>query len=165
MDPFLTEEQIMLRDSVREFTARYCPPDEVRKWDEERTFPRHVYDAMAEHGYFGIGVDEEHGGSGGDIVDQAVMVEELVRGGTTGLGFGLHNDVVAPYLIDALCLGDDKTAGRSQVRADQAGPGCGEPDQPLYPRLRPHPSYQPRRIAGDRGRHHINGRRAVGRTR
>jgi acyl-CoA dehydrogenase len=79
MDPFLSEEQILLRDSVREFAARYCPPDEVRKWDEERTFPRHVYDAMAEHGYFGIGVAEEYGGSGGDIVTQAVMVEELVR--------------------------------------------------------------------------------------
>jgi acyl-CoA dehydrogenase len=79
MDPFLSEEQLMLRESVREFTARHCPPDVVRKWDEEQTFPHDVYAAMAGHGYMGIAIDEEYGGSGGDIVSQVIVMEELSR--------------------------------------------------------------------------------------
>jgi acyl-CoA dehydrogenase len=79
MEPILTDEHIALRESVREFAARYCPPDQVRKWDDEQHFPVHVYEAMAELGYMGIAVDPEYGGSGGDVIAQEIMVEELYR--------------------------------------------------------------------------------------
>src|SRR4029453_15391100 len=42
-----------------------------------------------------------YGGAGQrDFRLNAVLVEEIVRAGCSGLGFGLHNDVVAPYLTD-----------------------------------------------------------------
>lgn len=77
---FLTDEHEMLRQSVREFVARYCPPDQVRRWDDEKHFPEQVYEGLAEHGYCGIAIDPEYGGSGGDILSQAVVLEELSRG-------------------------------------------------------------------------------------
>jgi acyl-CoA dehydrogenase len=79
MEPILTEEHVALRESVREFAARHCPPDRVRKWDEDKYFPREVYTKMAELGYMGIAVDPEYGGSGGDVIAQEIMVEELYR--------------------------------------------------------------------------------------
>ena len=79
MDPILTEAHEMLRDAVRDFTRTHCPPAEVRRWDAEGKFPLHVYDALAADGYLGIGVDEEFGGSGGDIISQAVVYQELAR--------------------------------------------------------------------------------------
>jgi acyl-CoA dehydrogenase len=80
MDLYLTEEHEMLRQSVVDFVERYCPRDEVRKWDDQQKFPEHVYQALAEHGYCGIAVDPEYGGSGGDIISQSVVLEELARG-------------------------------------------------------------------------------------
>ncbi|MEJ7702904.1 MAG: acyl-CoA dehydrogenase family protein [Geodermatophilaceae bacterium] len=52
-------------------------------------------------GLLGTDVDEAYGGGGvRDFRYNAVAGEELVRIGASGLGFGLHNDVVAPYLLD-----------------------------------------------------------------
>jgi alkylation response protein AidB-like acyl-CoA dehydrogenase len=46
-------------------------------------------------------VPEEYGGGGQrDFRFNAVLVEEILAAGCTGLGFGLHNDVVAPYLTE-----------------------------------------------------------------
>ncbi len=76
----LTEQQQSLRDSVKDFVARYCPPEDVRRWDDTCTFPQDVYEKMAEYGYLGIAVDPEYGGSGGDIISQTIIYEQLVRG-------------------------------------------------------------------------------------
>jgi alkylation response protein AidB-like acyl-CoA dehydrogenase len=52
-------------------------------------------------GLLGMDVDTEFGGGGQrDFRYNAVLDEEMVGAGLTGLGFGLHNDVVAPYLTD-----------------------------------------------------------------
>jgi alkylation response protein AidB-like acyl-CoA dehydrogenase len=51
-------------------------------------------------GLLGTDVPEEYGGGG--VVDfryNVVLDEEITRIGATGLGFGLHNDIVAPYLL------------------------------------------------------------------
>ena len=43
---------------------------------------------------------EEYGGGGNpDFRYNVVVTEEIVAGRFSGLGFGLHNDVVAPYLL------------------------------------------------------------------
>ena len=43
-------------------------------------------------------MDPKWGGAGGDFGHAAVIVEEIARSGVSGLGFGLHSDVVAPYI-------------------------------------------------------------------
>jgi alkylation response protein AidB-like acyl-CoA dehydrogenase len=46
-------------------------------------------------------MEEQYGGAGvNDFRYHAVLAEEMVRIGASGVGFGLHNDVIAPYLRD-----------------------------------------------------------------
>jgi alkylation response protein AidB-like acyl-CoA dehydrogenase len=42
---------------------------------------------------------EAYGGAGADKLYSAVQMEELARGGFTGIGFGLHSEIVAPYIL------------------------------------------------------------------
>jgi acyl-CoA dehydrogenase len=42
---------------------------------------------------------EEYGGSGADKLYSVVQMEELSRGGFSGIGYGLHNEIVAPYIL------------------------------------------------------------------
>jgi acyl-CoA dehydrogenase len=75
----LDDDQLALQSAVRDFTRRYCPRQQVREWDERREFPRHVYKALADHGYMGVAIDPEYGGTGGDVLSQVIIMEELCR--------------------------------------------------------------------------------------
>jgi alkylation response protein AidB-like acyl-CoA dehydrogenase len=77
MDCNFTEEQIMLRDSVRKLMTRVATPDYIRKLDRERLYPYELYDAWAEAGLFRLPFPEEYGGLGSNIVDMAIVSEEL----------------------------------------------------------------------------------------
>jgi alkylation response protein AidB-like acyl-CoA dehydrogenase len=74
-----TEEQEILRDQVRKLLADVCPPDYVEQCDRDGVPPKEAYAAMAEHGWLGLMMAEEHGGSGGSPVDVAILLEEAGR--------------------------------------------------------------------------------------
>jgi acyl-CoA dehydrogenase len=80
MDFSLTDEQLDLQRMVREFCARECPKELQQKWDDELIFPQDIWDRLAELGIMGLPFPEEYGGSNGDIIDEAIVVEELARG-------------------------------------------------------------------------------------
>jgi alkylation response protein AidB-like acyl-CoA dehydrogenase len=75
----LTEEQEMLRDSVRKLMQRHAPPEALRRWDADRCFPEELYAAWAEAGLIGLPCPQEVGGLGGTAVDLAVVIYELAR--------------------------------------------------------------------------------------
>jgi len=81
------------------------------QWERDGIVDREVWRKAGKTGLLGMDVAEEYGGGGqaGDYRFQCVLVEEIVRSGCSGLGFGLHNDVVAPYLTD---LGSDEQKRR-----------------------------------------------------
>jgi alkylation response protein AidB-like acyl-CoA dehydrogenase len=79
LDFDFTDEQQMLREMVHDFVERECPKPVARELEEGHEFPSQVFAAMAEAGLHGIGVDEEYGGQGGDILDQVIVCEELAR--------------------------------------------------------------------------------------
>ena len=79
MDFDLTEEQEMLRDTVVKLMQRHAPPEALRRWDRERTFPEELYAAWAEAGLLRLPFPQEVGGLGGDAVDLAVVVYEISR--------------------------------------------------------------------------------------
>jgi acyl-CoA dehydrogenase len=56
-----------------------CPASVIRHMDETKEFPAEVWTALAEGGWCGVAIPEEHGGSGGSLVDLCVIVEELGR--------------------------------------------------------------------------------------
>ncbi|WP_320064565.1 acyl-CoA dehydrogenase family protein [Micromonospora sp. RTGN7] len=88
------------RDLCRAFLAREAVPHHDR-WEAAGIVDREVWRAAGAAGLLGMDVDPEYGGGGQrDFRFNAVLVEEIVRAGCTGLGFGLHNDVVAPYLTE-----------------------------------------------------------------
>jgi alkylation response protein AidB-like acyl-CoA dehydrogenase len=83
------------------FLAREAVPFH-EAWERDGIVDRDVWRKAGKTGLLGMDVPEEYGGGGqaGDFRFQCVLVEEIVRAGCSGLGFGLHNDVVAPYLIE-----------------------------------------------------------------
>ncbi|OPG06627.1 acyl-CoA dehydrogenase family protein [Microbispora sp. GKU 823] len=94
------EEHDLFRETVREFMAREVVPHHAQ-WEKDGIVPRDVWKKAGELGMFGFSVPEEYGGSGiTDFRYNMVIVEEIIRVGATGLGFGLHNDIMAPYMVD-----------------------------------------------------------------
>ena len=74
----LTEEQELLRRTVRDFTeSRVAPVAE--ELDREERFPYELVQEMAELGLMGIPFAEEYGGTGADTVSYALAIEELTR--------------------------------------------------------------------------------------
>ena len=72
----LTEEQIQVRDMVREFAAREVAPY-FREWDQEGKVDRSLIDKIGEMGLLGLPIPEEYGGLGLDYISLALACEEL----------------------------------------------------------------------------------------
>jgi alkylation response protein AidB-like acyl-CoA dehydrogenase len=88
------------RDMVRAWAEKTVVPFHAQ-WEKAGIVPREVWLAGGAQGLLGMDVDEEFGGGGvRDFRYNAVLDEELTRIGASGVGFGLHNDVVGPYLRD-----------------------------------------------------------------
>ncbi len=78
----LNEEQEMLKESARGFLDEKAPVAALRKLRDERSedgFSRELWKEMADMGWAGILVDEEHGGSGFGFVGAGVLAEEMGR--------------------------------------------------------------------------------------
>ena len=63
MDFGFTEEQRLLRDSVRKLMQKHAPPEYVRQHDRERTYPEELFQACAEAGLLALPFPEEYGGA------------------------------------------------------------------------------------------------------
>jgi short-chain 2-methylacyl-CoA dehydrogenase len=74
----LTEEQQLLRATVREFAETRVAPL-AEELDRESRFPYELVTEMAELGLMGIPIAEEYGGAGADTVSYAIAIEELSR--------------------------------------------------------------------------------------
>jgi acyl-CoA dehydrogenase len=74
-----TPEQESLREHVRDLLDEVCPPEYAERCDNEGRPPREAYEALAKHGWFGIIVPPEYGGTGGSAIDLAIMLEEIGR--------------------------------------------------------------------------------------
>ena len=72
-----TEDQSMLRDTVREVLQRECAPEVVRAaWEERPDGVRRVWDTLAETGFIGMTASEEAGGMGMAELDLVLPLEE-----------------------------------------------------------------------------------------
>jgi len=76
-----TEEQNMLRETVRSFVDKEIVPY-IREWDRSGGFPREIFDKLRELGLMGVCIPEKYGGSGMDYNSLAIVCEELERGDT-----------------------------------------------------------------------------------
>lgn len=74
------DDQLLLRDSVRNFVRKEISEDYVRKCDQERIAPLEIFDKVAEMGWLGVAIPEQYGGSGLGFVELGIIMEELAYG-------------------------------------------------------------------------------------
>jgi butyryl-CoA dehydrogenase len=80
MDFSLTEEQQAFRDVIRRWVDAEAPKDWMRQLEaDEENYPIALWDKLAAEGYFGIGIDEEWDGLGGDVMMQMIFAREFAR--------------------------------------------------------------------------------------
>ncbi len=79
MDFTFTEEQALLRDSVRTMLDRIATPEYVRRCDAEPCYPYELYAACVDMGLLSLPFPESVGGLGGTVIDFAIVSEELGR--------------------------------------------------------------------------------------
>ena len=96
--PLFTAEHDLFREQVRRFIEREVVPHHAR-WEAEGIVPRSVWRAAGEAGLLCPAIPEAYGGGGGSRLHSAVLIEEVARAGVSGIGFGLHSDIVAPYIL------------------------------------------------------------------
>lgn len=102
-----TQDHEAFRDTARGFVERYIAPHHD-EWEAAGVVDRGVWVEAGKHGLLGFEIDEAYGGGGvRDFRYNAVLSEEVIRAGASGIGFGLHNDVVAPY-FDRLATDEQK---------------------------------------------------------
>ena len=93
-----SEEHQMFRDTVRRFVETEIVPHHAQ-WEKDGQVSREVWLKAGEAGLLCPSVPEEYGGAGGDFLMTVIVAEELARAGTTGPGFPLHSEIVAPYIL------------------------------------------------------------------
>jgi butyryl-CoA dehydrogenase len=94
MDVALTEEQELIQKTARDFAMSEVLPQAARN-DEEHRFPADLVKRMAELGFLGVAIPEEHGGAGMDNVSYALAMEEISRAcASTGVIMSVNNSLV-----------------------------------------------------------------------
>ncbi|HJP41243.1 MAG TPA: acyl-CoA dehydrogenase family protein [Dehalococcoidia bacterium] len=101
MDLGLSEEQELLKNSAREFLEKECPEEHVRAMEEDDLgYSPELWKKMAELGWQGLMIPEEHGGVGFSFLDLCVLIEEFGRALTPG-----------PFIPNAACTASLILAG------------------------------------------------------
>lgn len=93
MDHLLSEEQLMLRDTVRKFAEERVAP-EASENEQNHKFPQEIIDEAAEMGLMGIAYPDEYGGAGMDFTSYFLAVEEISRAcASTGVIISAHSSL------------------------------------------------------------------------
>jgi len=92
-------EHELFRESYKSFLDRHVAPHH-KQWEKDKIVDRGVWLEAGKQGFLGTAVPEEYGGGGNpDFRYNTIVTEETIAGWFSGLGFALHNDIVAPYLL------------------------------------------------------------------
>ncbi len=94
MDFGFTDEQNLLRESVRRLMQKHAPPEYVRQHDRERTYPEELFQACAAAGLLALPFPEDYGGAGGSLLDMTIVAEEIAR---------VSADLVMAYTGNIFC--------------------------------------------------------------
>jgi len=92
-----SSEHETFRDSVRRFMEAEVKPHDER-WQEQGYVDREVWKKAGANGFLCMSMPEEYGGSGADRLYSMVLMEEQARANNSSLGWGLHSEIVAPYI-------------------------------------------------------------------
>ena len=85
------------RDSFRRFIDKEIAPFHA-DWEDQGYVDRAVWTKAGDNGVWCMSMPETYGGSGADRLYSVIQMEELGRVGYSGIGYSLHNEIVAPYI-------------------------------------------------------------------
>ncbi|WP_313190977.1 acyl-CoA dehydrogenase family protein [Sphingobacterium sp.] len=93
------EELTLVRESARNFANAYIKPH-VMKWDEAQIFPVELFKNLGDHGFMGILVPEEYGGSGLNYQEYITILDEISKVcGSIGLSVAAHNSLCTNHIL------------------------------------------------------------------
>lgn len=88
----------IFRTDVRKFLEAEAVPH-LEKWEAQGHVDKDIWTKAGELGFLCPTMPEQYGGVDGDFRFNSIVDEEVYRAGATGLGFGLHSDIAAPYIL------------------------------------------------------------------
>ena len=94
-----SDEHEIFRATVGRLLDEECVPHHER-WEEQGHIDREAWLKAGEQGLLCPTVPEAWGGLGTDFLYNVVVDEEIARRGLSGIGWGLHSDIVAPYIVN-----------------------------------------------------------------
>ncbi|MNK74437.1 Acyl-CoA dehydrogenase [compost metagenome] len=92
------EDHEQFRDTAQRFFERECLPRQA-EWDRAGRVDRETWLKAGREGLLCTSIPTEYGGGGGDFGHAAVLAEAQSSCGVSGLGFGLHSEIIAPYIL------------------------------------------------------------------
>lgn len=92
------DEHRVFRDAVRRFMEQEVMPQHDR-WEEQGYVDREIWIKAGAMGFLCPTLPEQYGGAGADKLYSVILMEEQARVNATGLGFALHSEIVAPYIL------------------------------------------------------------------
>jgi hypothetical protein len=98
MDFLPSEDQLLLRQTVREFAEKEIAPHAAR-FDESQEFPLAIMKRLGSMGLLGVMFPPEYGGAGLTSLDYILIIEELARvDGAIGLSVAAHNSLCSNHI-------------------------------------------------------------------
>jgi len=132
----LTEEQLLIQQSAREFAGKYVEP-EATNIDRNGTHPAGIIKKMAEHDFFGVFFPAEFGGIEAGFLSYVLAIQEISRASASVGSIVINHCSLAAYAIyrwgspeqksrylPDMCRGEK--LGAFAVCEPGAAPGCGE---------------------------------------
>lgn len=115
----LTEEQRALQEAVRRFVEKEMPKHLIAQWDQAGEFPDDLLDKMADIGLMGASVPVAYGGTGGGVMEETIILEEISRhSSSVAMAYGMDvcfgavtierhgNDEQRQYFLPRLVQGE-----------------------------------------------------------
>ncbi len=93
-----TPDHEAFRDSFRRFIDKEIAPFHD-SWEEQGYVAREVWNQAGDNGFLCATMPEAYGGAGADKLYSVIQMEELARAGVSGIGYSLHSEIVAPYIL------------------------------------------------------------------
>jgi acyl-CoA dehydrogenase len=94
-----TENMQMIKQSAKDFAETYIRPH-MMDWDETQHFPKDVMHKLGEHGFLGVLVPEEYGGSGLGYQEYITVIEEITKVcSSIGLSVAAHNSLCTGHIL------------------------------------------------------------------
>lgn len=107
IDSLLTDEQKLIRDSIRSFVSKEISPN-IEDWYERNHFPLDIVKKMGNTGIFGPTVSNKYGGGGMDNISYGLIMQELERGDSGMRSTASVQSSLVMYPIEAYGSEDQK---------------------------------------------------------